>query len=175
MSESAGLPFFAYNLPSSTGVEITPDMMSLFQERVPNMAGLKHSAFGFHYVREFVRMGLSCFIGFSSLTLPALSMGAVGTVDGPPGIAPEYWVELWQAFKDGDMDRALAAQDKAIDVCNLIWHGKIGGYHPVLKAAIKYRTGIDCGAPRAPGQPLSPEKDALLKKKLGEMGLLKSN
>ncbi|SVC32053.1 uncharacterized protein METZ01_LOCUS284907 [marine metagenome] len=174
VSESAGLPFFAYNLPSSTGVEITPDMMALFQERVPRMEGLKHSAFNFLYVREFVRMGLSCFIGFSALTLPALSMGAVGTVDGPPGIAPEFWVELWQAFKDGDMDRALAAQDKGIEVCNLIWKGDIGGYHPVLKAAITHRTGIDCGAPRAPGQPLSLEKDALLKKQLAEMGLLKS-
>ena len=174
VSESAGLPFFAYNLPSSTGVEITPDMMSLFQERVPNMEGLKHSAFNFLYVREFVKMGLSCFIGFSALTLPALSMGAVGTVDGAPGIAPEHWVELWQAFKDGDMDGALAAQDKALEVCDLIMQGKIGGYLPVLKAAITYRTGIDCGSPRAPGQPLSPEKDEMLKKRLAEMGLLKS-
>jgi len=166
---AASLPFFAYNLPSSTGCEITPKMMSLFQERVPEMEGLKHSAFNFTYVREFVNMGLSCFIGFSSLTLPALSVGAVGTVDGAPGIAPEFWVELWNAFQDGDMERARAAQDKGIEVCNLI---RIGGFHGVLKSAVSHRLGVDCGSPRPPGMPLSVEQDAILKRRLSELNLL---
>ena len=161
--------FFAYNLPSSTGCEITPKMMSLFQERVPEMEGLKHSAFNFTYVREFVNMGLSCFIGFSSLTLPALSAGAVGTVDGAPGIAPEFWVELWNAFQDGDMERARAAQDKGIEVCNLI---RIGGFHGVLKSAVSHRLGVDCGSPRPPGMPLSVEQDIILKRRLSELDLL---
>jgi len=169
VASAASLPFFAYNLPSATGCEITPKMMSLFQERVPEMEGLKHSAFNFTYVREFVNMGLSCFIGFSGLTLPALSAGAVGTVDGAPGIAPEFWVELWNAFQDGDMERARAAQDKGIEVCNLI---RIGGFHGVLKSAVSHRLGVDCGSPRPPGMPLSVEQDAILKRRLSELDLL---
>ena len=169
VASAASLPFFAYNLPSATGCEITPKMMSLFQERVPEMEGLKHSAFNFTYVREFVKMGLSCFIGFSGLTLPALSAGAVGTVDGAPGIAPEFWVELWNAFQDGDMERARAAQDKGIEVCNLI---RIGGFHGVLKSAVSHRLGVDCGSPRPPGMPLSVEQDAILKRRLSELDLL---
>ena len=169
VASATSLPFFAYNLPSATGCEITPKMMSLFQERVPEMEGLKHSAFNFTYVREFVNMGLSCFIGFSGLTLPALSAGAVGTVDGAPGIAPEFWVELWNAFQDGDMERARAAQDKGIEVCNLI---RIGGFHGVLKSAVSHRLGVDCGSPRPPGMPLSVEQDAILKRRLSELDLL---
>ena len=166
---AASLPFFAYNLPSATGCEITPKMMSLFQERVPQMEGLKHSAFNFTYVREFVNMGLSCFIGFSALTLPALSAGAVGTVDGAPGIAPEVWVELWKAFQDGDMERARATQDKGIAVCNLV---RIGSFHGVLKSAVSYRLGVDCGTPRPPGMPLSTEQDETLRQRLSELDLL---
>ena len=169
VASATSLPFFAYNLPSATGCEITPKMMSLFQERVPEMEGLKHSAFNFTYVREFVNMGLRCFIGFSGLTLPALSAGAVGTVDGAPGIAPEFWVELWNAFQDGDMERARAAQDKGIEVCNLI---RIGGFHGVLKSAVSHRLGVDCGSPRPPGMPLSVEQDAILKRRLSELDLL---
>ena len=171
VSSAASLPFFAYNLPSSTGCEITPAMMALFQERVPNMEGLKHSAYNFTYVRDFVNLGLSCFIGFSALTLPALSIGAVGTVDGAPGIGPEFWVELWNAFQSGDMERARAAQDKGIAVCNLL---RIGGFHAVLKSAVGHRLGLDCGSPRPPGSPLTPEQDKLLRNRLTELGLLES-
>ena len=168
---AASLPFFAYNLPSSTGCEITPEMMALFQETVPEIKGLKHSAYNFTYVREFVNMGLSCFIGFSALTLPALSLGAVGTVDGAPGIAPEYWVELWDAFKKGDMEQARVAQDKGISVCNLL---RIGSFHGVLKSAVSYRLGLDCGTPRPPGIPLSKEQDDALRKRLSDLNLLSS-
>ncbi len=171
VSTAASLPFFAYNLPSSTGCEITPSMMSLFQERVPKMEGLKHSAYNFTYVREFVNMGLSCFIGFSGLTLPALSLGAVGTVDGAPGIGPEFWVELWKAFQSGDLERARAAQDKGIAVCNLI---RIGNFHAVLKTAVGYRLGIDCGTPRPPGVALTSEQEEMLKNRLVELELLKN-
>ena len=116
-------------------------------------------------------MGLSCFIGFSALTLPALSLGAVGTVDGAPGIAPEFWVELWEAFKKGDMEQARVAQDKGIAVCNLLG---IGGFHGVVKSAVGYRLGLDCGPPRPPGIPLSKEQDDALRKRLSDLKLLSS-
>ena len=119
-----------------------------------------------------MNMGLSCFIGFSALTLPALVLGAVGTVDGAPGIAPEYWVELWKAFQNGNMERARAAQDKGIEVCNLV---RIGSFHGVLKSAVSHRLGVDCGTPRPPGMPLSTEQNETLRQRLSELDLLPTN
>lgn len=162
-------PFFAYNLPSATGVEITPALMETIRDRVPQLAGLKHSALDFGHVRRFVAMGLACFIGRSNWTLAALSMGAAGVVDGWPGIAPEYWVELRDAFAAGDMDRALAAQDKGNEVVRFF---EIGHFHPILKAAVGYRLGIDCGTPRPPGAPLSEAQDRELRRRMTALGLL---
>jgi dihydrodipicolinate synthase/N-acetylneuraminate lyase len=155
VAAAADLPFFAYNLPQMTNCEITPSLMAKIQDAVPQLTGLKHSAVDFGHVRPFVKMGLACFIGRAPWMLPALSMGAVGCVDGWQGIAPEFWVECLNAFRAGDMDRALAAQDKGIEVVKLFGMGPM---HGVLKAANSIRLGIDCGTPRPPGSPLTPEQ-----------------
>ena len=56
VAEAADLPLFVYNLPNSTGVEITPSLMQKIQEGVPQLAGLKHSAVTFSNVRSFVKI-----------------------------------------------------------------------------------------------------------------------
>ena len=165
---AADLPLFVYNLPQSTGVEITPELMQKIQDGVPQLKGLKHSAVTFTNVRAFAKMGLHCLIGNSMLMLPALTIGATGCVDGPPNMAPELWVEIWNAYNDGDIARAKVAQDRASEVTGLV---RQFGLHATAKAVISERLGIDCGDPRAPGQPLSPEQRAALMKRVEELGL----
>ena len=165
---AADLPLFVYNLPQSTGVEVTPELMRKIQDGVPQLKGLKHSAVTFTNVRAFAKMGLHCLIGNSMLMLPALTIGATGCVDGPPNMAPELWVEIWNAYNDGDIARAEAAQDRASEVTGLV---RQFGLHATAKAVISERLGIDCGDPRAPGQPLAPEQRATLMKRVEELGL----
>jgi dihydrodipicolinate synthase/N-acetylneuraminate lyase len=165
---AADLPLFVYNLPQSTGVEVTPELMRKIQDGVPQLKGLKHSAVTFTNVRAFAKMGLHCLIGNSMLMLPALTIGATGCVDGPPNMAPELWIEIWNAYNDGDIARAEAAQDRASEVTGLV---RQFGLHATAKAVISERLGIDCGEPRAPGQPLTPEQRAALMKRVQELGL----
>ncbi|MDP6775708.1 MAG: dihydrodipicolinate synthase family protein, partial [Candidatus Latescibacteria bacterium] len=125
VAEAAGLPLLVYNLPQCTGVEITPGLMEKIRERVPQLAGLKHSAPFIPHVRDFARMGLSCLIGNSRLLLPALTIGATGVVDGPPALAPDKWVSIWDAYQEGDLKRAEKAQEEASQVVDLFL---IAGY-----------------------------------------------
>ena len=168
VAAAADLPFFVYNLPAATGVEITPELMRKIQDGVPQLSGLKHSAPNFFNVRAFAKMGLSCFVGNARLMLPALTIGAIGCVDGPPNIAPELWVEIWDAYNDGDLPRAEVAQDKASEVGVLVDRF---GLHATIKAALSERLGIDCGDPRPPGQPLTDEERGYLMKSLARLGI----
>ncbi len=168
VAAAADLPFFVYNLPQSTNVEITPELMAKIQERVPQLAGLKHSAPYMGYVREFARMGLACLIGNCRLMLPALTIGATGCVDGPPNLAPERWVVLWQAYQAGDLAKAQEAQAHASLVADL---AKPFKFHATAKAVLSARLGIDCGEPRPPGQALTVAERAELSGKLAELGL----
>jgi dihydrodipicolinate synthase/N-acetylneuraminate lyase len=167
---AADLPLFVYNLPQSTGVEITPELMQKIQDKVPQLTGLKHSALTFTNVRAFSKMGLECLIGSSALMLPALTIGASGCVDGPPNFAPELWVEIWNAYQAGDLKRAEAAQDKATDATMLV---RQYGLHATAKVILSERLGIDCGSPRPPGRPLSSEQKAEVLQRIEEMGLSK--
>ena len=172
VAAAADLPLFVYNLPSATGVEITPALMLKIQERVPQLAGLKHSAPSFGNVRAFARMGLVCFIGSGILMLPGLTIGAVGCVDGPPNMAPELWVEIWNAYQEGDLRRAEAAQARASELLDLVLMIP-GKYHAITKVVIGERLGLDCGDPRPPALPLTPEQRARVKERVAELGLSK--
>ena len=165
---AADIPLFVYNLPQSTGVEITPDLMKKIQDGVPQLRGLKHSAVTFAYVRAFADMGLDCLIGNSMLMLPAMTIGATGCVDGPPNMAPELWVEIWNAYEAGDLERAEAAQKRASAVTSMV---RDYGLHATVKAVLSERLGIDCGSPRAPGRALSESQRADVLRRAADLGL----
>lgn len=161
VADAAGLPLFVYNLPSATRVEITPALMEKIQRAVPLAVGLKHSAENQMHVRTFARMGLACFTGNCRLMLPALTMGAVGCVDGPLCVAPELWLDVWNAYEQGDLRRAEEAQEQVwLFVDAMLACG--GTYHALAKAALSLRLGIDCGAARLPAAPLTPQERAAL-------------
>ncbi len=155
VAAAADLPLFVYNLPGMTGVEITLDLMRRIQDAVPQLVGLKHSSTLFANVHDFAQMGLQCFIGSSALMLPALTVGAVGCVDGPPLMAPEVWMRIWQAHLKGDRLAAEAAQRDARGVIALARHFDGGRYFGVMKAVLGHRIGLDCGDPRLPAAPLT--------------------
>ena len=155
VAAAADIPLFVYNLPQSTGVEVTPELMAKIQDRVPQLKGLKHSSVNFTNVYNWVDMGLECLIGSSALMLPALTIGATGCVDGPPNIAPELWVEIWRAYRSGDLTRAEEAQRRATRLTMVV---REFGMHAVIKALLSYRLGIDVGDPRLPTKPLTPEQ-----------------
>ena len=168
VAAAADLPLFIYNLPSCTGVEITPQLAARVQDRVPQLLGLKHSAPFIGHVRSFAKMGLRCFIGNSTLMLPALTMGAIGCVDGPPSLAPEVWVEIYEAYKAGDLPRSEQAQSRAAEIAGLFqW----GNYHATIKALLSHRLGIDLGTPRAPQRGLSKENHTMVIKEAEAIGL----
>ena len=161
VASAADLPFFAYNLPQSTQVEITPDLMQKIKEKVPQLVGLKHSAPYIGPIRQFCKMGLCCMMGNSRLMLPALMMGASGCIDGPPGMVPEIFVDIWDSFQSGNFQQARESQEKGAQVGALVENTKVHAYY---KAFIGKRLGIDCGQPRPPFEGLtSLEKDELSK------------
>jgi 4-hydroxy-tetrahydrodipicolinate synthase len=167
---AADLPLFVYNLPSATGVEITPDLMGKIQDGVPQLRGLKHSALPFANIWKFAQMGLDCMTGSCLLMLPGLTIGATGCVDGPPNALPELWVAIWDKYQAGDLAGAKEAQHRA----RVAWESVSvpgRGFHAAIKAAVSERIGVDCGPPRSPGEPLSAEQATTLREVLQKLAL----
>ena len=168
VAASADLPFYVYNLPQSTGVEITVELMQKIQDGVPQLAGLKHSSINFANVREWVKMDLKCFIGSSMLMVPALSMGAIGCIDGPPCAAPELWVNIWKSWQAGNINEAMNAQKKASSFTEIM---REAGVHSGTKAVLTERLGIDCGSGRLPNPPLEGKRRENILQRVADLGI----
>ena len=162
VTEAAGdLPFFVYNLPQLTQVETVPAMMEKFARALPTLKGLKHSAYNIGDIRKFTDMGLACFSGNGAYALPALAMGAVGTIDAPLALAPWLYVELDRAWRSGELERAKQAQAAVQAVVDLVW--MFGAPTDVCKIVLARRLGLDFGRAIPPVASLTaPECEAVL-------------
>lgn len=52
-----------------------------------------------------------CFAGSGDFLLPALSVGAAGVIGGIANVAPKTVVKMYEAFRDGQRDKAEAMQE----------------------------------------------------------------
>jgi dihydrodipicolinate synthase/N-acetylneuraminate lyase len=88
-------------------------------------------------------MGLSCFSGNGALPLPALTMGAVGTIDAPLSLAPWHYAQLFAAWQDGNLELAQSLQDDVRRYVDLVW--MFNAPADVCKTVLSARLGVDCG------------------------------
>jgi dihydrodipicolinate synthase/N-acetylneuraminate lyase len=173
VADAAGdLPFFVYNLPQLTQVEIVPALMEKFMRAIPTLKGLKHSAPNFSDIRAFADMGLVCFSGNGAYPLPALTMGAVGTIDAPLALAPWHYAELFAAWEKGDLARAKALQDGVRKFVQLVW--MFGAPAHVCKVVLSARLGIDCGRPIPPVNTLDADEQQEVLRVARSLGLTES-
>lgn len=169
VSEAAGKPFFVYNLPQSTGVEVTVGLMEKLVKEIPLLVGVKHSAPNFENIRNFTALGVSTFTGSAYMFLPALVMGAIGGIDGPPNIAPEIWVDIYNNYQIGDLTRAQLAQERGAKLTDLT---RAHAFPAVAKFLLGSRLNIDCGEARSPLPGLTKEEKILILQRAEELQIV---
>lgn len=150
MIGAAQLPFFIYNIPSTTGYNVS---MALFEKMIqkPYVAGIKTTSPNASLISRMKRVGGAntlIFNGEDAQLLAGLSMGATGGIGGTYGAMPELYVKLYRAFCEGNMEEALLWQNRA-DMAQM--HGRVGWSSGVacMKAILAAR-GMDCGGVREP-------------------------
>jgi N-acetylneuraminate lyase len=164
------LPFFYYHIPSLTGVHLSmTDFLQKGAERFPNLAGIKYSCetldefsacldrFGERYTLMF---------GRDQMLLAALAVGAPAAVGSTYNYAAPLYQALWRAYADGDISTARRCQYRAVRFIELL--ERYGGVR-ASKTFMKL-VGADCGPPRLPLQPCSPEEESALRSSLEQIG-----
>jgi dihydrodipicolinate synthase/N-acetylneuraminate lyase len=157
VADAAGdLPFFVYNLPQLTQIEFHAPLMETLQREIPTLKGLKHSAYDITQIKVFADMGLTVFSGNGAYPLPALTMGAVGTIDAPLSLAPWHYAKLHRAYEAGDLVTAQALQAQVRKFVDLVW--MFNAPTDVSKTVLSARLGIDYGRSIPPVNRLSEEE-----------------
>jgi dihydrodipicolinate synthase/N-acetylneuraminate lyase len=172
VAAGAPLPLLLYNIPQFTKVVAEPaSVATLAREGV--IRGIKDSSRDFEYfeglclaTRDMPAFRL--FTGSDSMLLASLAMGASGTICGAGNIAPDWVVRIYEAYTDGDLAGARAAQDR---LYRLVMAVRDGIFPTAIKGAL-HLLGICEPWTAPPATRLDERAEARLRDQLAQLGLL---
>jgi N-acetylneuraminate lyase len=168
IQRAAELPLYLYNIPDVTRVSLSAGLVSKLQNEGRPL-GLKYTSYdmlSFRDILETCGPELNVFAGPDEMLLPFLLMGAHGGIGTTYNCMPHLFVELFAAWRAGDIERARALQ---FQIDRMILVLRDHGVVPAVKAVMGM-LGIDCGGPRRPLRALTPEQQDGLRQELCDVG-----
>jgi 4-hydroxy-tetrahydrodipicolinate synthase len=105
IAEVTSLPIMLYNIPGRCGVDIAPDTVARLAKECRNIVSIKEASGSVERVSELrARLPESFTIvsGDDSLTLPFMSVGAVGVVSVASNLFPAEVCALVRAYESGN-------------------------------------------------------------------------
>jgi len=118
VAEATTLPVVLYDVPVRTGRKIAHDTMVHLARDVPNIVGVKDAAGSVQGAAQMVAQapqGFELYSGDDALTLPLLSVGAVGVVSVASNWAGEEMGDITAAWFKGDAEGARAANARLFE------------------------------------------------------------
>jgi 4-hydroxy-tetrahydrodipicolinate synthase len=168
VADATNLPMILYNVPSRTGISITPETVARLSEN-PQFVAIKEASGSLDQVSQIRRLcDITVVSGDDSLTLPMLSVGAKGVVSVAGHIVPEDLKAMLTAFESGDTKKAAELHLKMLPV----FKGLFIEVNPTpVKKALQLQ-GLCTDEVRLPLSPASEKAGAAIKEMLEKLDLL---
>jgi 4-hydroxy-tetrahydrodipicolinate synthase len=146
VADAAGLPIMLYDIPHRAGTAIATETLCRLAEhqRIVGVKDAKGDLTATSWVTS--RTDLAFYSGEDALTLPLLSVGAVGLVGTSTHFTGARTVELMEAYERGDVAGALTLHRQLLPLFTGIFRtqGTI-----LVKAGLR-ASGLPAGPVRAP-------------------------
>ena len=144
IADATALPIILYNIPGRCGVDIGPETVLRLANECRNIVSIKEASGSVERVSELRRRlpeSFTILSGDDSLTLPFMSVGAVGVVSVASNLYPAEVCALVRAFESGDAKLAERQHRKMFGIFKdlfiepnpvpvktaLAWRGEISG------------------------------------------------
>lgn len=115
IADSTGLPIILYSIPGRCGIEIGVDTVARLANECSNIVALKEAGGSSERVNQLKQAlpgKFEILSGDDSLTLPFMSVGAVGVISVAANIIPKEMAQLVAAALDGRFKDALGIHRK---------------------------------------------------------------
>ena len=136
------LPVFLYNMPSHVKVSFAPDTVRRIAQN-PQVIGFKDSSANAVYFQSVLykmkeRPDFSMLVGPEEITGECVLLGAHGGINGGANMFPELYVSMYNAAREGNLQRILQLQRLIMQISTTIYTvGKHGSsYLKGLKCAL---------------------------------------
>lgn len=161
IGDAIGIPIMAYNNPATSGVDMSPELLVSMFETIDNVTMVKESTGDLSRMQRIAELSggrLPFYNGSNPLVLDALKAGASGWCTAAPNLRPQPCIDLYEAVRAGDLEKAQALYD---DLKPLLEFIVAGGLATTVKAGLDL-LGFPVGDPRAPLLPLDEQGRAEL-------------
>ncbi|WP_214685487.1 4-hydroxy-tetrahydrodipicolinate synthase [Exiguobacterium sp. s155] len=160
IADASPIPLMLYNVPSRTGVALTPETVGELAEH-PRITALKEASGDISVMAQMmahIPEGFTVYCGNDDQILPYMAWGAQGVVSVLSNVYPGATVALADALLAGDLQTARTWQIRLLPVIDELF----AEVNPIpVKAALQAR-GFEVGAPRLPLVPMSATAEAKL-------------
>ncbi len=117
-ADATDLPVLIYDIPGRTGRKVATETMARLAREVPNIVGVKDAAGSPGETARLLEMapdGFEVYSGDDSLTLPLMSIGAVGVIGVATHWAGIQMKAMFDAFESGRVAEATAINRRLLD------------------------------------------------------------
>ncbi|MBO0600712.1 dihydrodipicolinate synthase family protein [Sporosarcina sp. E16_3] len=153
--DSTELPFIIYNIPQTTGYNLSTNLLKKLLEN-DKLIGVKNSSMPVLDIERFKATANKDFIVFNGPDEQYVSgrlIGADSGIGGTYGVMPELFLKAEEFVSSGDFSEARRIQrdinDIIISLCSLN-----GSMYDVIKEIFKLR-GVNIGNVRGPLEPVT--------------------
>lgn len=170
IGDAIGLPIMLYNNPSTSGVDMSPELIARICSLVPSVTMVKESTGDLqrmHRLKQLTGGKIRFYNGSNPLAFPALNAGAVGWCTAAPNLEAKLPLALYDAMRTGDMGRARDVFERLLPLLQFLVKVPLP---TAVKAGLRMQ-GIQAGDPRLPLQPLDGQPKAELARILDTLAL----
>lgn len=148
IANSVSLPIILYNVPSRTGLNITPETY-LELSKIENIVAVKEASGNISQVAKIAELcgdNLNIYSGNDDQVLSILSLGGLGVISVLSNIYPKYVHNMVINYLSGKHEEALKAQLNSLSLINALF----SEVNPIpIKEALNI-LGFNFGKPRLP-------------------------
>ena len=123
INNAVNTPIILYNVPSRTGVNITPKQL-LELTKLNNIIAIKEASGNISQIAEMKSIckdKLDFYSGNDDQTIPIMALGGLGVISVLANIMPREVHDMTQAYLNGDIKKALNLQLDTIDIINKLF------------------------------------------------------
>jgi len=148
ISRQTKLPIIIYNVPSRTGVNISPKTV-LKLSKIKNIVGIKEASGNLSQVAEICKFAPKNFMVYSGddlLALPMMSIGASGVISVTANCHPEPMQMMCNYALCGDFFNAKLLHERLFEINKALFLD----INPICVKYYLYLLGFNVGRPRLP-------------------------
>ena len=169
VADVSAVPVILYNVPSRTGCNILPGTAAQLAKH-PNIAAIKEATGNMAQMVELRALcgdQLDIYSGEDALTVPMMAMGAKGTISVLSNVIPRQAVEMTDACRAGDFEKAAALQCRFLPLINALF----SQVNPIPAKAAASAMGFGREYLRLPLTPMEDAPRAVLLEEMRKLGV----